>query len=415
MLKNSYISKLRLVFSNALIVSFLIILLSNYNTLAQEAIRPVSEDISSPVVDCSTGSATFSLFAPRASSVYLVGNILRNQFTLDSLGNRVHINELKMNNNEGFWSVTIPSLVPDIYCYKFVVDGVETLDPHNSYTIRDVKSVSSVCYVPGQISDLYMTKNVAHGTLRYMWYHSKFRDTDRRLMVYTPAGYETSDRYYPVLYLLHGMGGDETAWVTQGHSDRILDNLIAAGMAKEMIVVTPNGNMSRDAAPGDDILGYGAQPEFYLPNTMDGVYEEYFREIVDFVDSNFRTIPTREGRAIAGLSMGGFHSMMISINYPDLFGAVGMFSPAVIPTEFVKILPDVYIEHFEKIKALSDRGLNPFVMMIGREDFLYNSNADFRARLDTMAIPYTYIESDGGHEWSNWRRYLTDFLPLLFK
>ncbi|MGM9815699.1 MAG: alpha/beta hydrolase-fold protein [Lepagella sp.] len=387
----------------------------NIDAAAQEAIRPASEDFASPVVDQSTGSATFSLLARNASSVSLIGNILRNQFALDSLGNKVHINELKMNNNEGVWSVTIPSLLPDIYCYKFVVDGVETLDPRNSYTIRDVKSVSSVCFVAGEIADLYETQNVPHGSLRYMWYHSAFRDTDRRLMVYTPAGYEASDRRYPVLYLLHGMGGDETAWVTQGHADRILDNLIAAGKAMEMIVVTPNGNMSRDAAPGDDILGYSSQPEFYLPNTMDGVYEEYFQEIVDFVDANFRTISSREGRAIAGLSMGGFHSMMISINYPDLFGAVGMFSPAVIPTEFVKILPDVYIEHFEKIKALSDRGLNPFVMMIGREDFLYNSNTDFRARLDSMGISYTYIESDGGHEWSNWRRYLSDFLPLLFK
>ncbi len=415
MFKNSFISKFFSNFTNVIIVSLFVILFCNPDAAAQEAIRPAPDDFASPVVDQSTGSATFSLLAPNASSVSLVGNILRNQFALDSLGNKVHINELKMNNNEGLWSVTIPSLVPDIYCYKFVVDGVETLDPHNSYTIRDVKSVSSVCYVPGEISDLYETKSVAHGTLRYMWYHSKFRDTDRRLMVYTPAGYESSDRSYPVLYLLHGMGGDETAWVSQGHADRILDNLIAAGKAKEMIVVTPNGNMSRDAAPGDDILGYSSQPEFNLPNTMDGVYEEYFREIIDFVDGNFRTIPTREGRAIAGLSMGGFHSMMISINYPDLFGAVGMFSPAVMPKESVKILPDVYIAHFEKIKALSDRGLKPFVMMIGREDFLYNSNTDFRAKLDTMGIPYTYIESDGGHEWSNWRRYLTDFLPLLFK
>ena len=415
MLPNSFKGEFYPFFTKVLKVLLIVLLWCNIDAYAQEAIRPASDDFASPVVDRSTGSATFSLLAPNASSVSLVGNILRNQFALDSLGNKVHIHELKMNKNEGVWNVTIPSLSPDIYCYKFVVDGVETLDPRNSYTIRDVKSVSSVCFVAGEIADLYETQNVPHGSLRYMWYHSAFRDSDRRLMVYTPAGYEASDRRYPVLYLLHGMGGDETAWVTQGHSDRILDNLIATGMAKEMIVVTPNGNMSRDAAPGDDTLGFGSQPEFYLPNTMDGVYEEYFHEIVDFVDANFRTIPSREGRAVAGLSMGGFHSMMISINYPDLFGAVGMFSPAVTPKEFVKELPEVYKEHFEKIKALSDRGLNPFVMMIGREDFLYDSNTDFRARLDSMGIPYTYIESDGGHEWSNWRRYLIDFLPLLFK
>lgn len=202
------------------------------------------------------------------------------------------IAELTQNQN-GVWEYTSAPLEPELYSYSFIVNGQRMNDPSNVYQIRDVATVTSISIVGGGQSDLYKVSDVPHGTVSKVWYDSPSLGMRRRMTVYTPAGYEESGRIrYPVLYLLHGMGGDEQAWMELGRASQILDNLIAQGKAKPMIVVMPNGNASQEAAPGETSNGL-VQPQFNLPKTMDGTYETSFPEIIEYVDSHYRTIRKR--------------------------------------------------------------------------------------------------------------------------
>lgn len=386
-------------------------LIANFAVNAQEAIMPEASRIVSPKLS-PTGEATFSLYAPCAREVLLVGNVTRHETAIDSAGNMQKVPFVKMAGNNGLWTATLSSLEPDLYTYKFVVDGVETNDPNNVFMVRDVKSVSNMVLVPGDGSREYMVSDVPHGTVNDVWYTTSFDNAQRRMRVYTPAGYETSGKSYPVLYLLHGMGGDEYAWSELGRAVQILDNLIASGRAEPMIVVMPNGNMARHATPGADGLGF-EQPEFNLPHTMDGVFETHFPEIVEYVDGHFRTKRDKDSRAIAGLSMGGMHSLYTSALYPDLFGYVGLFSAAVRP--HTAEVADIYKDRKGSVGSQFAKGVKQYYIAIGEDDFLYEENKDFRAELDSLGLPYVYKESKFGHEWTNWRRYLVDFLPRLFK
>lgn len=235
---------------------------------------------------------------------------------------------------------------------------------------------------------------------------------DRRITIYTPPGYEKSDANYPVLYLLHGMGGDEEAWMTLGRASQILDNLIAAGKAEPMIVVMPNGNVVQEAAPGESSLGF-YKPQFQLPHSMDGTYEESFHEIIEFVDDNYRTIANKSRRAIAGLSMGGFHALHISRFYPNTFDYIGLFSAAINPNQSAQ--SHVYNNIEGTLLNQRNNGYKLYWIAIGKEDFLYQANEEFRKRLDLIDFTYLYRESDGGHIWRNWRIYLSEFVPMLFK
>ena len=233
----------------------------------------------------------------------------------------------------------------------------------------------------------------------------------RRLSVYTPAGYETGDASYPVLYLLHGMGGDEEAWLTQGRAAQIFDQLIADGRIEPMIVVMPNGNASEEAAPGETHHGL-VPPTIALPHTMDGAFEEAFPDIVTFVDKTYRTKADKHQRAIAGLSMGGFHSLHTSKQYPDLFDYIGLFSAAINPRQEGSAIYDDF--DGKLIKQFSDRPVLYWIA-IGNDDFLYKDNEAFRARLDRLGLPYEYHESAGGHIWKNWRAYLAEFAGRIFR
>ncbi|MDE6041025.1 MAG: esterase, partial [Muribaculaceae bacterium] len=193
---------------------------------------------------------------------------------------------------------------------------------------------------------------------------------------------------------------------------QILDNLIASGEAEPMIVVMTNGNAALQAAPGESSLGFAA-PTTQLPKTMDGSFESHFPEVVKFVDSNYRTIKSKKARAIAGLSMGGFHSMQISKEYPDMFDYVGLFSAAIMPREGAD--SPVYANIDEKLKKQFAKNPALYWIAIGDSDFLYQANVDFRKKLDENGYPYTYYETPDGHIWKNWRIYLTEFVPQLFK
>ena len=361
-------------------------------------------------------TVTFRLHAPKAITVEVTGDFLPTQKietpfgTFDAPG----VAALK-EGKDGVWEYTTPSPVgPELYTYTFKVDGQTMIDPSNVYINRDVSSLTSLLLVDGnELTEHFKVKDVPHGTVSKIWYHSDHEGIDRRLTVYTPAGYETSGKKYPVFYLLHGIGGDEEAWYTQGRASQILDNLIAEGKAEPMIVVMTNGNISQHAAPGEGPEGM-VPVTMGLPKTMEGTFETCFPEIVKFIDKTYRTKAQKKFRAIGGLSMGGFHSCHISKQYPDMFNYVGLFSAAISKESGGS---EIYENFDQKLDVQFSAKNRPalYYIAIGNTDFLYKDNMDFKAKLDAKGYPYVYLETDGGHIWRNWRIYLNDFAPRLFK
>lgn len=358
-------------------------------------------------------SVTFRLNAPNATSVQVTGDFLPTQPIETPMGKWDAPGTADLTKNaQGVWEYTTSPLAPELYSYAFVVDGLRTMDPSNVYMNRDVATVTNIFIIDGDRASLYGVKDVPHGTVSRMWYNSPTLGKDRRLTVYTPAGYETSGKRYPVFYLLHGMGGDEEAWMALGRTSQILDNLIAQGKAEPMIVVMANGNVDQEAAPGESSLGLQA-PNMNQPRTMEGSFESSFPDVVNFIDNTFRTIPEKKARAIAGLSMGGFHSMHISKQYPDMFDYVGLFSAAILPRE--GSTSPIYEDLEGKLKVQFDKNPALYYIAIGDSDFLYDANTQYRKLLDDNKYPYEYFETPEGHIWKNWRIYLTEFAPKLFK
>lgn len=378
---------------------------------AQQALWGGSEIISPEVHPDNT--VTFRLSAPKAVKVQVTGDFLPTEKMQTPYGEFDAPGTADLVEKNGVWEYTTPSpLAPELYSYTMLVDGLKINDPSNVYRIRDVKSVTDVFIIPGERADLYSVNDVPHGTVSKVWYNSPTLGMDRRLTVYTPAGYETSGRRYPVLYLLHGMGGDENAWTELGRAAQILDNLIAEGKAEPMIVVMTNGNADLQAAPGESSLGF-TPPSMQLPKTMEGSFETHFPDVVNFIDKNYRTVKSKKGRAIAGLSMGGFHSMHISKEYPDMFDYVGLFSAAIMPGNDVK--SPIYEDIEGKLQTQFRKNPALYWIAIGDKDFLYQANVDYRKMLDDKGYKYTYYETPEGHIWKNWRIYLTEFVPQLFK
>lgn len=390
------------------VLSFMAAVLCSH---AQQALWGGSE-IVSPEIH-SDNTVTFRLSAPKAVKVQITGDFLPTEKVQTPYGEFDAPGSADLVEKNGVWEYTTPApLAPELYSYTMIVDGLKINDPSNVYRIRDVKSVSDVFIIPGERADLYRINDVPHGTVSKVWYNSPSLGMDRRLTVYTPAGYETSGKRYPVLYLLHGMGGDENAWTELGRAAQILDNLIAQGKAEPMIVVMTNGNADLQAAPGESSLGFES-PLMQLPKTMEGSFETHFPEVVNFIDKNYRTEKSKKGRAIAGLSMGGFHSMHISKEYPDMFDYVGLFSAAILPSNDVK--SPIYENLEGKLKTQFQKNPALYWIAIGDTDFLYQANKDYRKLLDDNGYKYTYYETPEGHIWKNWRIYLTEFVPQLFK
>ena len=373
--------------------------------------------VASPVVN-PDNSVTFNLIAPDAQKVQITGDFLPPK-TVTFQGNTYEtpgVADLVKDAN-GTWSFTSGVLKPELYTYNMIVDGVKIIDPLNVYNIRDINNLFSVLLVGGdQRTDLYKVNKVAHGTVSKVWYESPTAGLTRRLTVYTPAGYETSSKEYPVFYLLHGMGGDENAWSELGRAAQILDNLIAQGKAEPMLVVMTNGNISQEACPGETSEGFKV-PTMMLPKTMEGSFETAFPDVVTFIEKTYRVKKDKAHRAIAGLSMGGFHSLFISINNPDMFDYIGLFSAAVDQqqTGNGEGHPEIYANRNEKIDLLFSKNPKLFWIGIGKTDFLYRGNSNLRAFLDSKKHKYTYLETEGGHIWRNWRIYLSEYVPLLFK
>lgn len=375
------------------------------SAFSQQALKE-NAPVVSPEINADT-TVTFRLYAPNATEVNLQGDFIE----FNNLSSNGIVPMVKVNNK--VWEYTTSaSLKPELYSYTFNVDGMRVTDPANVYSNRDIATVTNYFIIGGDNASLYEVNDVPHGTLARVWYDSPSLGMKRRMTVYTPPGYETGKENYPVLYLLHGAGGDEEAWPALGRTAQILDNLIANGQVKPMIVVMPNGNPTQEAAPGE--THYGLEiPTIDVSRMNRGTYEAAFPDIVNFLDRNYRTIPDKKHRAIAGLSMGGYHSMHISKNFPDMFDYVGLYSAAIrLPGDEDN---PVYADMESKLRTQFDKEPALYWIAIGKDDFLYEDNVKFRELLDRNKFPYVYVESEGGHIWRNWRNYLTQFTPLLFK
>ena len=389
-----------------------VMLLVGVMTYAQQALWGGAPVVSPEIHDDNT--VTFRLKAPKAVKVQVTGDFLPTQKITTPFGEFDGPGVADLNGGkDGVREYTTPEpLAPELYRYSFIVDDLKMMDPANVYMIRDVATVTNVFLIGGGRADLYKVNDVPHGTVSRIWYNSPTLKKERRLTVYTPAGYETSGKRYPVFYLLHGMGGDEEAWIALGRTSQILDNLIAQGKAEPMIVVMTNGNASQEAAPGESQDGFKA-PSMNLPQTMEGSFETAFPDVVKFIDKTYRTKTNKRNRAIAGLSMGGYHSLHISKQYPDMFNYVGLFSAAIMPDK--KVQSPIYDDFDQKLKTQFAKKPALYWIGIGKTDFLYQANTEYRKLLDERGYKYTYYESEGGHIWRNWRIYLTEFAPLLFK
>ena len=353
---------------------------------------------------------TFTYPAPDAKSVQVCGNFF--QLENGTFGEGI---AQMAKNADGLWAYTTVPTKSELYRYEFIIDGNYTIDAAAPYTIRDGEVLRNVFVVPGEVGDLTMVQDVPHGTVSKIWYPTAL-GYDRRMSVYTPYGYEASgSKRYPVLYLLHGGGGDENEWLNLGRAAQIMDNLIAAGKTVPMIVVMPNSHVGMSAAPGENSRGYDGAKSSRMVRTEPNAYEATFGDVMSFIEKTYRTIPDRAHRAICGLSMGGGHTCVISANYPDKFGYVGLFSAAVSNYPADRATSEMTRDFDKKLAKLFS--YKPFYYIaIGDEDFLYQANKSYRETLlDPHGYKYTYAESDCGHVWKNWRHYLTDFSQFLFK
>jgi len=327
--------------------------------------------------------------------------------------------ETLVKNDTGMFELTVGPLKPELYGYTFTINGVSTIDPNNVQVRRDGSRYQSFFIIPGPESDLYIHKNgVPHGTVTKVWYRSEVLDMDRRVYVYTPAGYEGGAEKYPVFYLLHGAGGDEDAWTNMGRTAQIMDNLIAQGRAKPMLVVMTNGNANQAGAqnevPPIPVTGEQGMAAY---QRYAGKFEEHLvNDVVPFIEKNYRTLTGKNNRAIAGLSMGGAHTQTITNDNPGMFSYIGVFSMGIMsfgPRD--QDAAKIDQERNAKLEALKNSGYKLYWIACGKDDFVYKGVVTLRETLDKLDFKYVYRESTGGHTWANWRIYLSEFAPMLFK
>jgi enterochelin esterase family protein len=273
-----------------------------------------------------------------------------------------------VKNDTNLWSLTVGPLKPELYSYTFIINGVRVTDPNNPQVKRDGTRNESMFLVPGAESDNYFAKEVAHGTLSKVWYDSPVLKLNRRMYVYTPAGYESSNSKFPVFYLLHGGGGDEDAWTTLGRTCQIMDNLIAQGKAKPMIVVMPNGNPGQAAAFTD------APARQVTSNPYDmgmGMFEESLvKDIIPYIESHYRTISNKDNRALAGLSMGGMQTLSLTGSHPEMFGYIGVMSMGLVDAAAMGLKPDP--DQDKKFDSLKNSGFKLYWVGVGKDERVIN-------------------------------------------
>lgn len=335
-------------------------------------------------------TVTFRILAPKASEV-----LVRGGWPEGGAGKAL------MKGEEDVWSVTVGPLEPNLYEYSFSVDGLKVVDPRNPHVKSGENGLdASMVIVHGGASDFLALKDVPHGEVRTVWYESSTTNGTRRMHVYTPPGYETSGEKYPVLYLFHGGGDNDTGWPTVGRANYILDNLIASGKAKPLIVVMPALMPFRGFGPN------GPQAD-----AEDPFRAEMMKVIVPYVEKNFRAKSDRANRAIAGLSMGGAATLSVGLTNLDQFNDFGVFSAGF----FGRAKEELVEKSRAKLEDAKVReGIHLFYVAIGKDDFLKQSSKEMVDALKELGIPVNARETSGGHEWNNWRHYLAEFVPMLF-
>lgn len=338
----------------------------------------------------SDDSVTFRLRAPNAQDVKLA---------------REGTEPLAMQKDDsGVWSVNTPALSPDYYGYSFIVDGVRTIDPFNHVLKPNLLSPENEVHVAGPPSLPWELSDVPRGEIHHHFYKSAVAGDDRDFYVYTPPGYDSRAKTtYPVLYLLHGYSDDASGWSAVGRMNVILDNLIAQGKAKPMIVVMPLGYGTMQIIT----LGWGAWGHTDVRDQNFSRFREaLLTEVMPKVESEYRTTNDRNSRAIAGLSMGGSESLLTGLNNLDKFAWVGAFSAGGLPDGFDKDFPGLDAKANQQLKLLW--------IACGTEDRLIKMNRDLREWMKTKGIKHADIETPGMHTWMVWRRNLAEFAGLLF-
>jgi len=386
---------------------------------SQQGRGPAGPRVVSPEISADN-KVTFRLLAPKAGSVVLNGNW--------DTGTNIPMTR----DDQGIWSVTVGPLGAQLWGYSFSVDGVKVLDPGDGEYQRDGNRYDNLLMISGPASDLWDFKpDVPHGVVEAVWYASEIlKQKQRRMYVYTPPGYSTSKSKYPVLYLLHGGGGDEDAWTTMGRANIIMDNLIAQGKCKPMIVVMPNGNPAQIVSQGygygptpprqsvtapapppvQAAQGLGAAPGAAPAARPAPVYQGSYphslvSEIIPFVEKNYRAIPKKDSRAIAGLSMGGGHTVQATNNNPGVFGWIGVWSAGGQDTP----------EFLSALTKLKEAGVKEYWIGAGTTDFALKGSETLLAVAKKAGLNPSYHTAPGAHYWFIWRQFLGEFASILFR
>ena len=352
---------------------------------AQFQRTPTPNDTLQSVRKQADGSVVFSIYAPKARTVSVAGDVV-------PWGAQPEVKE----NPNGVWNITVKDVQPGTYRYHFVVDGLNVYDPKGP-----LASETSAIAEIGDGTEFDAMKDVPHGAMAQRYYHSKALNTTRRLHVWTPAGYENSKEKLPVFYLIHGGGDSDNGWPTVGRAGFILDNLLAEGKIKPMIVVMPNANIPAQKRDMSDL--------------MDNFTNDLMGSIIPFIESNYRCLTDKDHRAIGGLSMGGIQTLEVCLQHIDKFSYVMVLSSGFNPN----IDYEQQAERFH-LKENAVKINNSFKMFVhtqgGPTDITYRSGTNTNKIFDKYGINYEYSEPyQTGHTWSTWRNNLKDIAPRLFK
>ncbi|MBL9128557.1 MAG: hypothetical protein JNL97_12960 [Verrucomicrobiales bacterium] len=343
--------------------------------------------LASPVVHPDR-SVTFRLRAPNATKVELSAQFLRTNQTLAP-------------DTNGVWSITVGPVEPNLYPYHFVVDGMAVADSANPDLFPNERFKPSLVDVPGDPPSLYSVRDVPHGELTYGFYPSKTLGRTRPVVVYTPPGYRNSRTDYPVFYLVSGTTDTEETWFKVGRANFILDNLIATEKAVPMVIVMPYGNMMNGTPPPTSPQAAEMYKTFA---------EELTRDLMPYIEANYRVRRDREKRAIAGFSRGGGQSLFAGFDNLDKFAWIGSYSAYLTPEVF-----DKYFAAAAADPMATNQKLRLLWLGVGKADFLYKQAAEFDAYLKAKNIAHESLETEGGHTWMNARHYLAETLQLFFK
>jgi enterochelin esterase family protein len=321
-------------------------------------------------------SIIFRIKAPGASSVQVVGTWARDFKPVDMV-----------KNDSSVYEVKIGPLSSDMYEYRFILDGVPILDPNNNEVTRDGIYIENRLLIPGKLADLLAVRSVPHGKVSAVWYQSATLGAQRRMYVYTPPGYDEGKGKYPVMYLLHGGGGDEDGWVNRGRANYILDNLIASKQAVPMIVVITNGNPDAVAAPLD-------RPLDKTPNDLSGIAsmaskrfeQSLVKDVVPYIEKHYRVIADADHRAITGFSMGGYQTQNITNNNPGMFNYIGVMSMGLFSSFRNANAAYDKEQHVAQLKALIASKPKFYWIGIGKDDFLFETVTKLRSYTTRSAL-----------------------------